>query len=95
MVVKLSNGSDILLALLGIKGTVELELNLFAFLQIEGFRAFEGALIFILLDAVGTLETEVLFARSSADIWLLCDVVTDNALVLLSLFCFLYKGLGL
>lgn len=94
MAVELGDGSDVLLAFLWLKGAAELQLYFLALLQVEGLRAFERTLVLVILDAVGTLEAEVLFAWPSADIWLLGDVVANHTFILLCLLGRLYKGFG-
>ena len=86
VVVEMLDGGNGVFALLGIEGTVELELGVLLLDEFEGLGAPKGALIFIIFDAVHALEAEIVLAGAVAGVGLLSDVVADGALVLL---CFL------
>lgn len=95
MSIKIPKRHNEFFTMIFVEGTVEFEFNIFAFFDFEGLGALIRTLIFVLFDAVDTLGAKVLFAGTSTDTRLLSDVVADDALVLRSLFCCLYKGFRL
>ena len=92
--IELSQRGDGLLALLGVEGTVELELYFLDLGEFEGLGAAEGTLVGVLLDAVDALEAEGLAAAAVALVGLVGDVVADGALELLGLAVLLDEPFG-
>ena len=83
--VELGQRGDGLLALLGVEGTAELQLDFLDFGEFEGFGAAEGTLVGVLFDATDALEAEGLTAFAVALVGFIGDVVADGALALLRL----------
>ena len=92
--VELGQRGDGLLALLGVEGTAELQLDFLDFGEFEGFGAAEGTLVGVLFDATDALEAEGLAAFAVALVGFVGDVLADGALELLRLARFFHILFG-
>ena len=84
--VKLRNGCNHFLTMLGIERTAKFEFNLLALGQLKGLGAAEGTLVEVFLNAVHALVAKGLPATSIADIGLLSDIIANGTFELLVLF---------